>query len=220
MKERTMIRIIAVIVLLVMMSCQTKQIITIAGDQDVFVKSKDCLTNGSLVYRHLPENWYYSGDYTYQIGKVKGGNALLSTDAVGTIVKEKKPLLADMDYAPWILETAQLPDLYGDDINVVVSIQNQGKFVLSEHAHQEFITWFQKYQDGMISKTNGISLKDKPYIAVRFACVSVAGLLYDCDLTIKTNANAVFVLDNNGAIIGTFDETTQVYREVTEALLS
>ena len=215
-----------------MTACSFYKRTKVAGNQTFSVQDGDTLTNGTINYTRLPEGWHYGGEYLYRIGKVKGGRGLLSSDENGTIVKEMKPLLADMDYAPWIREDAVLPELCSEDMEVEVSVGNiKSKnwviMQLDRQARDEFITWLKYYSNNhnklefdKIGSLGIPHLFNNPRYrqgSVYLHSISTPGLYYDGDfrfIIVDRTLYMVSTIDGEDYVIGSFDEGDAFYQAV------
>ena len=184
------------------------------GDQRVFEIKNGTMSDATVTYVRLPNNWYHMGSYTNRIGKVKGGNALYGSDEDGTFVQERKPLLADMEYAPWVRSDYQFPALYEDmEINILLYGEKES-VILSEQAKAEFIEWARKYDAGEI---NSVDKNNKqPFASVCYLFPIAPDLTYDPDFWLIEDDAAISVKDLTGTIIGSFDSETAFYKETTQ----
>ena len=187
-------------------------------NQGSYIKSDDELTNGVLTYHHLPENWQFGGNYSFRIGSVKGGGALFASDKDATIVRENKPLFADMEYRPWIRDDVILPDLCSDQVEIKIYLTNHGTLVLEGQAREEFIQWFQMYQNG---ETNVYDVAPENPVKMRglisFDSIYIKGLSYVLDFRIIQCDGAYIMVDNFNKAIASFGQESKLYEEVSMA---
>ena len=180
--------------------------------QDVFIKSSDELTNGIITYHHLPDDWYFTGDYSFRIGAVKGGSALFAADKDAAIVREKKPLFADMDYQPWIRDDVMLPDLCSDQVKIEILLTKYGTYVLEGQEKDEFIHWFQMYQNGETTVYDVAHVKKRGLIS--FDSIYIKGLCYGLDFRMIQYDGAYIMVDNNNKAIASFGQESKLYEEM------
>lgn len=179
------------------------------GDR-VFEIDRNCLTDGELYYKWLPDQWDYHGTYPFKIGKVQRGNALYASDRNGTIVQEAKHWYQDMDYRPWILENAEVPDKPGKRSDVLIEINREESFYLSENARAEFMAWYLTYDSEIIGKT-----ETKYYAQIYPAVASVPGLIYKEGYRIVL-ADSLYITDHSGNVCEIFESDTALFQEITE----
>ena len=204
--------ILAIILLIV--SCRQGELIEITGNQVVFIKNNDTLTNGTLNYKHLPEDWYFFGEYPYRIGRIKGGRALFASDENCSFVKENKPLLADMDYSPWMREDYVLPELDNTDLEVSVHIYkrtNEGYVYLDGQAREDCVNWFDSYRNGKSTTAGAVDGKHIGSLKLYYS--SIPGLSYVRYFGIYQKKDTVYIVDNNQNIIGIFNKETALFQE-------
>lgn len=181
----------------------------------VFVINGKSMSDGTVTYVRLPEKWYYFGRYSYRIGTVQEGNALLASDEEGTLVRERKPLLADMEYAPWVRSDFRFPVLYEeyDEMDIEISIYRQwDSLILSEQAKSEFIEWARKVESGEIrnkGKNYGQS-----FASVYYSFPNIPNLGYDPKYHLIHGYSGIVVVDSSGNVIGTFGSDTAFCKEI------
>lgn len=181
-------------------------------DGRIFVIQGESISDGMVTYVRFPEKWYYSGRYSYRIGTVQKGNALLASDEEGTFVREKKPLLADMEYAPWVRSDYRFPTLYDGMEIEIVKYRRQGTLILSEQAKSEFIEWAKKVESGEIRNTG--KNYGQPFASVYYLFSSAPNLEYDPDFTLIYDNAAIVIVDSTGNVIGTFGPDTAFCKEI------
>ena len=185
--------------------------------QDLYVKGDDELTNGIITYHHLPDHWYFTGDYSFRIGAVKGGNALFASDENATIVKERKPLFDDMDYAPWIRDDVMLPDLCSDQVEIRINLIEYGTYVLEGQEKDEFIHWFQMYQNGETEEYDLAHTKLRGVIS--FDSLENQLLCYQITINLIQNDDAYIIVDRaNNKAIASFGHESKLYERVKGCL--
>ena len=180
----------------------------------VFIISGDTMSDGDLNYRRLPKDWRFEGDYPYQIGTVQGGSALYASDETGTVVKQKKPLLADMDYVSYVRSDIDLESMSEADCSLIAEIYHVGELTLSEQAKTEFLEWYHAYRNGKsVSYTvyHGISRSK-----IWFSYPSFNGLQYKGQFIIVCEADAISIIDIDGNVLGSFAPVTALYREISD----
>ena len=210
--KRAFIAFIAILIIF-MNGCHKDNPTNDADNQRAFMINDNALSNGTLTYIRLPKCWYYDGDFPYRFGVVQGGRTLYSADESGTIIKEKKPLLADMDYAPWIRDDTILPDLYGEEITVTIYFMDKDSFHLTGQAKDEFIEWFGGYQSGN-NKAMIYIPQEQPIGYIVFESTEIPGLYYDCDLLLVQLSSEIVIVDNSNMPIASFDQGTDLFRMV------
>ena len=212
MNTKRLIIVLVLIIFASMIGCHADNSAGTFYNQEVFVYGDGKLSNGTLTYIDFPQYWHYKGDYPYRFGKIKGGKTLYAADENGTIVKEKKPFLADMDYTPWIREDMVLPDLCGDKIAVMVNFMDNTSFSLEGKAKEEFIEWFRKYKTN--EKKGFYSTSNKPIGNIVFESLEIPGLYYYCDFLIIQLSNSIVIVDNFDKKIASFGQNTEFYHDV------
>ena len=184
-------------------------------DGRVFVIKGNSMSDGTVTYVRFPEKWYYFGKYSYRIGTVQEGNALLASDEEGTFVRERKPLLADMEYAPWVRSDFRFPvlDEESDEMDIEISIYRQwDSLILSEQAKSEFIEWARKVESGEIrnkGKNYGQS-----FASVYYSFPNIPNLRYDPKFYLIHGYAGIVVVDSSGNVIGNFGSDTAFCKEI------
>lgn len=234
MKLKRIILIFCIAITMISTGCRK----TIPVDQSVFIQDGSTLSNGTLHYVRLPKDWGFSSDYSYRIGTVKGGNALLASDENGTFVKERKEFLADMDFAPWVREDYVFPDVCGDDFIVEIYGRTHDLIILDGQAREEFIAWLRSYINSSneqpeteYEKLSSFGIPDilnnLKYVVggVAMNCISNPGLAYNPDFNLLLIDNKLYITDrignsyDNMYVVGSFDEDSPIYQVVKESML-
>ncbi|MBQ7278428.1 MAG: hypothetical protein IJR17_04420 [Clostridia bacterium] len=210
MKARLwMFALVAVMVLSFCIACgQSKA--PMSGSTE-FVKSISSMTNGTLEYKRLPKNWRYRGKYPYRWGTVKGGNKLYASDEEGSFVQERKSWFQDMDYAPWMLSSIELPKMPVEDIDVHIS---RASCVISGAALDEFMEWYRTYA------AEGTVLSDsswtKTFAVIYFTLTSNPDLEYDCRLSLRDGIEGIEVLNDKSQVVNIIKPDTALYRQISD----
>lgn len=215
MKRRYRAIIVCMIFLMFTASlgCRTVLYTDAAAADRVFTISGDTMSDGKTTYKPLPKNWRYYGDYPYQIGSVKDGKALYASDETGMIVKEKKPLFADMDYISRVREDIDLEHMSEKDYCIVVDNARSGELVLSEQAKAEVLDWYRAYQNRR--NESDTAYHGKTGSKMYFAHPALHDLRYKSEFLLASDADAIYVVDLDGHALGTFRTDTAFFREFT-----
>lgn len=206
-----------VLMLVASFGCRTVTYTDALAADRVFVDNGDTMSDGFLSYRpHLPDNWSYHGDYSYQIGTVKDGNALLASDETGIVVKQRKPktpLFADMDYIPWIRSDVDLENLSEEDCDVVAEIAKSGECTLSEQAKAEFMNWYHTRR----TVEEQITIRGKTVSKIYFAYPALHDLHFKREYLFEMGTDSVRIVDMGGHVLGTFHSDTALYQELNKS---
>lgn len=65
--------VLLTVLLVILNGCHTYGSIDISDNRDVFVMDDGKLSNGTLTYTLLPDEWSYEGEYPYRFGKTQEG---------------------------------------------------------------------------------------------------------------------------------------------------
>ena len=232
MNRKRIVLIFFIVITMISTGCRK----TIPVDQPVFTQDGSTLTNGTLHYVRLPKDWGFSSDYSYRIGTVKGGNALLASDENGTFVKERKEFLADMDFAPWVREDYVFPDVCGDDFIVEIYGRTHDLIILDGQAREEFIAWLRSYINSSneqpeteYEKLSSFGIPDidtlKYYGGVaKLSSISMPGLYYDPFVDFLLVDSKLYIVDkignppDNKYVVGSFDEDSAIYQVVKDSM--
>ena len=234
MNRKRIVLIFFIVITMISTGCRK----TIPVDQPVFTQDGSTLTNGTLHYVRLPKDWGFSSDYSYRIGTVKGGNALLASDENGTFVKERKEFLADVDFAPWVREDYVFPDVCGDDFIVEIYGRTHDLIILDGQAREEFIALLRSYINSSNEQPEteyeklssfgnpDILLNTLKYVGgeATLICISMPGLAYNPDMKFLFIDDKLHIAHrignqpNNTYVVGTFDEDSAIYQVVKESM--
>ena len=232
MNRKRIVLIFFIVITMISTGCRK----TIPVDQPVFTQDGSTLTNGTLHYVRLPEGWGFSCDYSYRIGTVKGGNALLASDENGTFVKERKKFLADMDFAPWVREDYVFPDVCGDDFIVEIYGRTHDLIILDGQAREEFIALLRSYINSSneqpeteYEKLSSFGIPDIDTLkyhggVAKLSSISMPGLYYDPFVDFLLVDSKLYIVDkignppDNTYVVGTFDEDSAIYQVVKESM--
>ncbi len=232
MNRKRMMLFFCIVLTIISTGCRK----TIPVDQPVFTQDGSTLTNGTLHYVRLPEGWGFSCDYSYRIGTVKGGNALLASDENGTFVKERKEFLADMDFAPWVREDYVFPDVCGDDFIVEIYGRTHDLIILDGQAREEFIALLRSYINSSneqpeteYEKLSSFGIPDIDTLkyhggVAKLSSISMPGLYYDPFVDFLLVDSKLYIVDkignppDNEYVVGSFDEDSAIYQVVKESM--
>ncbi len=179
----------------------------------IYVQDGNILSDGVVTYKRLPKDWSYIGEYPVKIGKVKGGNALYGSDDRGTIVQERKSWYADMEYAPFVLSSVEIPEVPTQDYDVyVVIFLKSGAHLLSETASEDFAQWYQANQSKKSSESE--VTHNQPFAYAYITLRSIPGLRYNNFYYLVQGENVIYVTNDNGRILHRQYSNSAFYTEV------
>lgn len=203
-----------VLMLVVSFGCRTATYTDESAADRVFVINGDTMSDGLLSYRrHLPDDWSYHGGYSYQIGTVNDGKALLASDETGIIVKQRKPIYADMDYISWVRSDVDLENMSEEECDVIVVIEKCGEFTLSEQAKAEFIKWYNTYRTAKDYTTYHGKNRSKIY----FAYPALHDLHFKGEYLFVMDTNSIRIVNIEGHVLGTFNSDTTLFQEIEKS---
>lgn len=213
---RFSVMLLSFVLLLSALGCASKPLTDPQAKDRAFIKSGSILTDGELVYLRLPFYWGFTGDYPYQIGKVKGGNVLYASDKSGTFVQEKADSNARRPYSPWRLSSVDLPEVPVDNVDAYVNVHKQGDFKLSELAQEEFMTWYLDHLPGEADRIRPVN--EDALATIYFRMISDPDLKYDLDYHVIQGDGCIYITDRDWYEIGTFGSETVLYQEIVACL--
>lgn len=211
--KRTLSRIVLCIILFAALGCTNRE----------FVISGDTMSDGTVTYVHLPDGWRYSGEYPIKIDTVRKGNRLFASDETETIVRERKSLFRDMDYAPWIRSDVVFPDPMDDENPVVLNDYSKEVYdvKLSKAAA---MTFKRMYAACSTSDKNVITVvKDKKPIVASICHPNIDGLHYSCVYDLIFDASHLYLGEYRGTYGGFYaymeiPPETELYAELADRL--
>lgn len=216
--RRVILWVCCLMLLSALVGCASKPLTDPLARIRVFTQSTKMLTDGERVYIRLPNNWSYQGDYPYQIGRVKGGNALYASDENGTFVQEEANPGACMEFAPWVLSSEEVPRVPMDNVDVYIGVYGEGygRFKLSEQAQAQFMAWYLEHLPGVADGTRHL---EDPLACIYFLMTSNPDLEYNLRYHLVQRDGVLYVTSRDWMVIGTFGPETLLYQEV-EAYLA
>lgn len=150
------------------------------------------LTDGRTVYKPLPEGWEYAGEFSVLAGTVEEGNALYASED-GLFVREKKNILQDMEYAPFVRSDVELPEISQETCSVTV-FPNEGEpHTLSDTAKAEFFGLMGGLSDG--DETQGEGSAAEVFITVP----GIGGLRASGGFSVERRENGYYLVGSDGS---------------------